>query len=567
MHRRLFQLTLPLILVFALAACAGGAIPTAVSRSGEETTGVSRSEEPAAPPRVDVLRLPGGDFGYPSPFGYFRGPGYARMSLIFDTLVWKDASGENIPWLAESWKSSEDGLTWTFTLRDGVKWHDGQPLTADDVVFTFRYFAVKPNPWSSAAVDVIKEIERVDERTVRLTLTRSYAPFLRNVIGSIPIIPEHVWEQVEDPKKFVDEKALIGSGPYRLISYNKAEGAYLYEANDDFWLGPPYVERIEMVPVGDELLALKQGEVDEAGISGIVSAATQDLVKAFQEDERFDIITAPGEWNLVLYFNMERGVPFSDKSFRQAVAYALDLQTMVNQVLFGDGLPGTPGGLAPSNPWMNPDIKPYPYDPGKAKALLEEAGYVDSDGDGVLETPDGKPLKIELLYANWYSPRPAEMIKTWLADVGIEITLKLVDRVTSDQLTSEGQYEMALVGFGGRGGDPDMLRTQLSSQSKSPSFTRVRGYHNERFDELVAKQLAEIDEEARREMVYEIQAILAEDVPTIPLYHPNRNEIFDKTVLDAWYFTPGGFASGIPMAWNKHLFVTGEQAGLEIRGR
>lgn len=563
MRHPLIHFTLLLTLLLA-AACGPAAAPDAAAPSEPGAQAVDTA--PAAT-RVEVLRLPGGDFGYPSPFGYFRGPGYARMSFIFDTLVWKDSSGEIIPWLAESWTSSDDGLSWTFTLREGVQWQDGEPLTADDVAFTFRYFTEQPNPWSSARADVVKEVEAVDARTVQVTLGRPYAPFLPNVAGSLPIIPQHIWEMVDDAKKFVDDKALIGSGPYRLVSYNKAEGAYLYEANDNFWLGAPYVQRIELIPVGDEALALKQGEVHAAGISGIVSAATEDLLKAFQEDSRFGMITAPGEWNLVLYFNEERGAPLNDRSFRQAVAYALDLQTMVDQVLFGDALPGTPGWLAPSNPWKNPDIGPYPYDADKARAMLEEAGYTDRDGDGVREAADGTPLKFELVYGNWFTPRPAEMIKAWLADVGIEIQLKSVDRVTSDQLTQEGQYALALVGHGGLGGDPDFMRTVFHSQSKSASFTRVRGYHNERFDELADKQLGTVDEAARRDMLYEMQSILAEDVPVIPLYYPNSNQIFDQTVLGNWYFTPGGFASGIPMTWNKHLFVTGMKTGLQINGQ
>jgi peptide/nickel transport system substrate-binding protein len=566
------QIVLALLFIAVISACSGPGTPvpqTGVEQTAGDPMATQAGDAPmegAPSERVETLRLSSDDFGFPSPFAYSRGPGYARMSLIFDSLVWKDSTGEMIPWLAESWESSPDGLTWDFTIRQEVMWHDGRPLTADDVVFSYLYSSEQPGTTLGSVQGLLHSVEKTGENEVRIVLERPYAPFLRNVLAAVPIIPQHIWENVEDARQFTTDEALIGSGAYRLVTYDKAEGAYLYDANDDYWMGPPYVKRIEMIRVGDDSLALSQGEIHAGGIEGITSAAMEDLLNVFTKDERFGIITAPGEWNLVLYFNMERGAPFHDKAFRQAVAYALDLEMVVNQVLFGDGLPGRPGQLPPSNPAMNPEAKTYPYDPALARQMLEEAGYVDRNGDGIRETPDGEPLRIELLYANWYSPRPAEMIKTWLQEVGIEINLKLVDRATSDQYTSEGQYEMALVGFGGRGGDPDTLRGLFSSKSRSQSFTKVFGFKNDLFDELADKQLMEMDEQTRLDLVYQMQAILAEEVPTIPLYYPSRTHIYDQTVLDAWYFTPGGFGGAIPMAWNKHIFITGQQTGLTIKG-
>ena len=528
---------------------------------------------PAAPTsasaRVEVLRLEGGNAGLPTPFLWSKGSGLAYMTLLFDTLIWKDGTGDFIPWLATSWESSADGLTWTFHLREGVKWHDGQPLTADDVAFTYRYVN-RPGLTYTGRVEILPvlkqmTVEQVDASTVRITLGAPYAPFLRNVIGNVPIIPRHIWEGVEDPKKFTEEAALVGTGAYRMTAYDKAEGSYLFEANDDFWLGPPYVKRIEVVPVGDVALALKQGEVHGAGMS-LGPDATEEVLATFREDPRFGEINGPGDANTVLYFNMERGVPFSDRTFRQAVSYALDLQTMVDQVILGDGLPGLPGQLPPSNPWMNPDAPAHVYDRAKATALLEEAGYLDTDGDGVRQTPDGEALRFELTYNN-ANHREAEMIQSWLKPVGIVLDLRAVDGTTCDQITSEGKYELALVSFGGRGADADTLRTLFSSQGKSGGFARVFGYKNENFDEVAAKQVGLLDEEARRELVYEMQLILAEDVPSIPLYYPNYRFVFDRTVLDAWYYTPGGFASGCPNSYNKHLFITGQQTGLAIRGQ
>ncbi len=515
------------------------------------------SPTPAAAParQVEILRLQGGNFGYPSPYGFFRGPGYARMSFIFDTLIWKDDTGDFIPWLATSWNMSEDGRTWTFKLREGVKWHDGTPFTADDVVFTFNYMNEHPHPSFPLfdRPDMITNVEKVDNYTIRVELARPYAPFLERAISVMPVFPKHIWEKVEDPVKFRGAEALIGTGPYRLLNYDQAEGAYLYEANEAFWAGPPCVKRIELIPVNDAPVALKQGQIH--AFSSVTRVLPREVVASFEADSRFGMITAPGEWNLVLYFNLAKGGPLNDKQFRQAVAHALDLQAMVDQVLLGDGLPGNPGWLPPSNPWHNPAVQPYSYDPQRAQTMLDEAGYQDRDGDGVRETPEGKPLRFELLFGNWFSPRPAELIQQWLADIGVEVTLKSADRTTSDQWTAQGEYEMALVGHGGLGGDPSFMTRVFSSRSKSRGFIRVHGYKNDRFDELAEQQLFAVDPNKRREIVYEMQEILAEDVPVIPLYYPNRRHIFNRDVLDAWYFTPGGFGGGIPMAWNKHIFI------------
>ncbi len=241
-----------------------------------------------------------------------------------------------------------------------------------------------------------------------------------------------------------------------LRSYNQADGSYLYEAFDGFWLGRPYVRRLELVPVGDEALALKQRQVHAGSTAGITSGTGEGLLKVFRSDPSFATITAAGEWNLVLNFNLSKGKPYNDKCFRQAFAYALDPQKMVDQVLLGAGRPGTPGYLPESNPWKNPKTGPYPYDPARARQLLQDAGYLDRDGDHVREGPDGRPLRMQLLYSgDLSSSRPAEMVKAWLAEIGVEIQLKAVDRATLDQMTAAGQYDIAITGYGGLGGDPD----------------------------------------------------------------------------------------------------------------
>jgi peptide/nickel transport system substrate-binding protein len=545
-----------IICALGLVGCSSGA---------EQMAAVPPTTTEPAPAGVPVLRLPGGDNGYPGPFTWVKGPGYVLMSYCFDTLIWKDSQG-TIPWLATEWQVSDDGLRWTFTLRDGVKWQDGQPLTVDDVVFTFDYVKTVP-PYSTIVrgLQYVDAAHKVDDRHVEIVLNKPYAPFLANIAGTQPILPQHIWQTVTDPLHFTAPEAVMGSGPYELISYDKATGAYLFEANPDFWLGRPYVQRIELVPANDALLALQQRVVDTAALPS-QGGITDEVLAPFQGEE-YGTLTAPGEWNPAIHFNLNKGAPYDDVAFRQAWAYAIDRDELVQRILLGRGDPGVPALLAPANPWRNPDVERYKYDLTKASALLDGAGYKDSNGDGLREMPNGQPLEVPMLFQSPEYARPAELVRDMLKEAGIVVTLKPVDRATLDASTTEGNFQVALTYYGGLGGDPDLMRELFSSQSQASSFWRAQGYHNARFDELAAAQLAESDEARRREMVYEMQAILAQDLPALPLYYPTRYQIYRKSVLDSWYYTPGGVGSGVPNVTNKQLYVTGQNTGLVIRGQ
>ncbi|MBP8973333.1 MAG: diguanylate phosphodiesterase [Anaerolineae bacterium] len=508
----------------------------------------------AAPPaeKVAVLRLPsGGYWGHPSPFGFNRGPGYLRASLIFDTLVWRDASGETIPWLATDWSLSADGLTWTFTLREGVQWQDGTPFTADDVAFSIQYYLDHPGTaWFMSQADQIASAAPVSEHQVAITLKQPFAPFLQTTAEALLIFPRHIWENVTDPKTYTGEGAFTGTGAYRLVEYSQAEGAYLFEANPDFFLGDPYVQRIEFVPTSDNYLALLNGDIAAFDQFGGV---TDEMLAPFA-DAPYEVRVAPGEWGMFLYFNLEQDTPLRDARVRQAIAHAVDRAALVERVLFGFGEAGSPGFLPPANPFYNPDVPDYTHDPERARALLAEAGY------------DGTPLK--LAYStDWImaSPRAVEIIESGLSEVGIPLEHIVMDQATMDAATTEGNYEMALIGFGGLGGDPDQLRRSFASSSALRGFARALGYSNPDFDALAEAQLGLADAQARHEAIYAMQTILAEDLPVLPLYYTARVVVFNAAVFDNWTYTPGGWGGGIPMPYNKHQFIVGTPTGLTIR--
>jgi peptide/nickel transport system substrate-binding protein len=519
----------------------------------EPTVPCAETETVAGVPYVETLRLPGGGFwGHPSPFGFNRGPGFTRASLVFDTLVWRDASGETIPWLATDWSLSEDGLTWTFTLREGVKWQDGQPLTGDDVVFSIEYAKAHPGAsWFMAQISEIEVAEVVGDNQVAIRLRRPYAPFLQTVAEAMFIFPRHIWEEVADPQAYTEPDAFVGSGAYKLVEFSQEEGAYLFEANPDFFLGLPYVRRIAFVPTSDDILALSNGDVDAFDKFGGV---TDEMLTPFREAP-FAVEVAPGEWGMFLYFNLEKETPLQDVRVRQAIAHAVDRQAMVDRVLFGFGDVGNPGFLPPANPFYNQDVSEYAYDPEQAKALLAEAGY------------DGAPIR--LVYSpDWImaSARVVEIIRSGLGEIGLNLEATPMDQATIDAAAKEASYEMMLTGFGGLGSDPDQLRRNFASSSPAAGFSRGVGYRNAAFDALAAAQVGMTDVTERRDAINAMQEILAQDLPALPLYYTRRVVVYNADVFDNWYFTPGGFGGGVPMPYNKHQFIVGAPEGLTIKG-
>jgi ABC-type transport system substrate-binding protein len=199
------------------------------------TTTLTGTSGPEKYKRVLVIAL--GDWGAPSPFLFYpRGPGYVLTSFVFDTLVWKDEHGV-IPWLAVSWEHP-DPYTWIFHLRRGVRWHDGAPFTAKDVVFTFRYLAEKHWAWKNIDPRLIRSVSAPDNYTVVIRLSKPYPFFLEDYAATVFILPEHIWRNVSNPYTFHSKKAFIGTGPYKLKEYVPGKG-YVFVANEDFWGGKP----------------------------------------------------------------------------------------------------------------------------------------------------------------------------------------------------------------------------------------------------------------------------------------------------------------------------------------
>lgn len=506
-----------------------------------------------------VLHLSAADYGFPSPFAYIRGPGYWLMSFTYDTLLWKDGTGALLPWLAESYHRSADGRAYTFRLRNNVRWQDGRPLSAHDVAFTFDYFAhqtlspqifVRTGPYISSA-------QATSDRDVVITLRAPVVTFLSSVAGALPIIPRHIWSAIPNAYTARSLDVLVGSGPFRLTAYTPGIGNYRYEANDGYFLGRPFVRGIEYVEVGDELTALLAGSIDTADEIG----PRPSQLQPFRHNPAFGVLKGNEDFTYALYWNLARGGALADPVFRQACCHAINRTAMVTHLLGGDGQPGNPGFLPPTNPYYVP-VPQYSYDPAHANRMLDAAGYHRSGS--LRHAPGGAPLSFTMLVANHPVPPAAELVAADLAAVGVRLRVVPVDLTSLDARTTTGDFEMAITNFGGLGGDPDYLRRVYDSAAPK-AFQSAHGYHNPRFDALAARQLLTQNPAARHRLVAQMQQIVAADVPLLPLYYPYFVTVYRPAVFNAWYYTPGGFGGGVPTIYNKQALVTGRRSGLVIR--
>lgn len=496
-------------------------------------------------PAVFTIADTAGDWGFPSPFlHYQRGPGYIRMSLLFDTLAWKDEKGF-VPALAERWEISGDGLTYRFMLRQNVKWHDGKPFTPEDVVFTFNYLKQQGYPWSP--ISMVNRVEVGGEREVRIVLAKPYAPFLDNIAATIPILPKHIWQDVKDPRQFNKPEALIGTGPYQLTDYNREQGSYRYTAFAGYYGGKPKFSELRFVKMSPEtaVAGLRQKQVD-------MIQAPPDMVEKLKQ-EGFSVAVGKYDWVAKLLIN-HRKAPFDNADFRQALALAIDRTALVEVTLRGHGKAGNPGLLAQDNPWYN-SAPTLPHDLAKSAALLKKIGYNRS---GAYWEKDGSVLTVEMLVSPGGigvpgSPqeRQGEFIKAQLEKAGIKVVMRALDAKTIDSRAAEWNFDLALTGHGGIGGDPQVLARMITGDS----FLSARWTSNQELTQLLSAQTTALEPEKRKQLIFRVQELYAADMPAIPLYYPTWYYAHNNRA--AVYFTFQGVANGVPQPFNKLQFING----------
>lgn len=459
-------------------------------------------------------------------------PSFRVCEKIYDTLFIVLRNGTYCPWLAKSWSVSDDAMTFTFNLREDVTWHDGEPFTSADVKFAFDL--AKENPALdnyALAVSSLESVETPDDNTVVFHLNEPLVSFLFYAGGSCPIVPKHIWENIDDPATFEpmeDPETLVGTGPFKFVSRKPGEQIVL-EANEDFWGGRPYIDAIifKVYTIADaRVLALLKGEVDAAG------SIPSHLIGSLIGQEDLIVIKTPSlQANNWMGFNL-RVYPLGIRQVRQAFDYAIDKDFIYSNVEMGITEHGNDGCVTPAlAEWLHPD---GPLWKGKgmteeeriaaANKLLDGLGFMPGP-DGVRVTPNGTRLEFELLTLSAIPDyvRAAEVIKENMEPVGVKINVKAMETNTVINIvygSPVGEYELYIMGCGYEA-DPDAcLYLEFYSDPPIPQWNAdAEAYSNSTLNELLRQQRVEPDLQRRKELIWRIQEILADDLPIIVLFH------------------------------------------------
>lgn len=433
--------------------------------------------------------------------------------LVYNGLVRYDKNLQLEGELAESWEISEDNLTMTFHLRKGVRWHDGTPFTSADVLFTYRLYVdpQTPTAYAEAYRQVIKA-EAPDPHTFRVTYEKPYAPALGS--WGVAILPRHLLEG-KDVTKSPLSRAPVGTGPYRFVEWKAGEKVVL-EANPDYFEGEPYIRRVVYRIIPDQstmFLELQSGSLDYMGLTPLQYTRQTDT-SAFRR--RFNKYRYLAFGYTYLGYNLKRPL-FQDKRVRQALSCAINKQEIIDGVLLGLGQIAT-GPYKPDTWVYNPEVKRYPYDPAKARALLAEAGWADSDGDGILDK-DGRPLSFTIVtnQGNELRIKTGEIIQQRFKEVGVEVKLRVIEWAAFlKEFIDPGNFDATILGWTG-GPEPDQYNIWHSSKT-GPRELNFIGYNNPEVDRLLEQGRRTFDQAERKKYYDRFQEILAQEQPYTFLY-------------------------------------------------
>ena len=417
--------------------------------------------------------------------------------LIYDQLVRPTKDGTRLePGLAESWEANQDGTEYTFHLRDAT-FSNGDPVTVEDVIASLKRAAGEGSNWARF-FRPITGFEAVDAKTLKLKLDKPFTPLINNLgLFSASILPAKLLESQKDT--FFEHP--VGSGPFMLKSWSRGERMVL-TPNPHYWQqGKPQVDGAELVVVGEDnsrVLQLKAGQLD--AIIGVPFNQVKELSTQSDIDaEVADVFRV----DFVLLNNKKK--PFDDARVRQALNYAIDKDGIVSGILFGNGKPAT--SSMPIMAYHNEDLKPYPYDPAKAKELLAEAGLADGFKASML-VPSGDATYQQV----------ASAIQANLADIAVDVQLQLIESGAQWDTTKSGNYEMALSYATSDTIDPDQLIgfTAVNPERANAYHTE---WHSDRLNELYEQERRTLDGPERAAQFQEMEQIVHDEAPYIFLYN------------------------------------------------
>jgi len=417
----------------------------------------------------------------------------------------------------------------TFHLRQGVRWHDGAPFTAEDVKFTYeKIMDEKTNTVRRSDYELVQDLEIPDPYTVRIRYKQPFSPSLES--WGMDIIPKHILENEEDINTAPFNRHPIGTGPFKFKEW-LSDQKITVVANKDYFRGPPNLDQISMRIIPES--SLREMEFMVKGIDYYGVEAHQ--YRRFSVDEGFKVYMTPANGYTYIGWNMK--VPlFADKRVRRALTYAINKREIVDYLLHGLGRIAT-GPYAHHMWYYNHDVKPLESDPEKAKKLLKEAGWEDTDGDGFLDK-EGKRFKFTLITNNGNPVRKniTELVQRQLREIGIEVEVALYEwSVFLSNKINPRDYEACVLGWS-LSLDPDIYQLWHSSQAeKGLNFV---SYSNPEVDRLIEAGRSEYEREKRKEIYHKIHSLIAEDQPYTFLFVPEsipalHRGIFKIKTVDA----------------------------------
>lgn len=441
--------------------------------------------------------------------------------LLFDDLCTRDEHLNVQPGLAKRWEIP-DPRTYVFHLHQGVKFHDGQPLTSRDVKWTFdSLLQGRIRSTKAAAYRPVDHIDAPDDFTVVFHLKEPFATFLWNVSdGAIGIVPYGSGDEIS--------RHPTGSGPFRFVSA-EPDKEVVIERNDGYWGEKARLQRVRFTVVPDattQALELRKGSADIAN-----NSLTGDMVLALEHESNLQVLHAPGTVLAYMAFNTRDPI-LADVRVRQALAYAIDRTPIIHYLLRDFARPAY--SLLPPESWAyNSDVPHYDYNPDRARQLLDQAGY---------PAVDGVRFHLTMKTSTDGSTRlMAAVLQQQLRDVGIALDIRTFEFATFFSDVTRGAYQLHSLRWVGGNEDPDIFEYVFHSAKFSPHGANRTYYSNPRVDALIDQARGEVDQNARKQIYDEIQRILAEDLPYINLWYVENVMVHTKRIKNLTLNPPGNY--------------------------
>ncbi len=437
----------------------------------------------------------------------------AISSNIFNSLLKYDKNLELEGDLVESWRISADQKTITFKLKPKLLWADGEPLTSADVLFTWQAVTDEKtaSPYASD-FQLVKKAETPDSLTFSVTYEQAYAPALDSWAG-LQVLPKHLL-QGQDLHTTAFARNPVGSHYYKLDNWAHGENLKL-SRNQNSVLGQARIDKLVTRIIPDNSAQFLELMADNIDLMGLDPIKYSRIIPARPElQQKLALYKELGNSYTYMGFNLKHK-PFDDVRVRRAINYAIDKQEIIDGVYLGLGI-NIASPYKPGTRWSNPELSPYPYDPVKAKALLKEAGFIDTDGDGIIER-DGKPFTFEIVTnQNKEREKSAVLIQRRLKDVGIEVKIRAIEWASFiSRFIKTGDFDVVVLGWG-LGLDPDQYNIWHSSQQAPGQFNFI-GYNNPTVDRLLEQGRLELNPDKRMKIYHEFARVLLEDSPIVYL--------------------------------------------------